>query len=97
MLRRDLFTSGAALAAASQINAAPPRRPVRMKLGTQHARTDQTFGVLAAFGCEHVCLGTVSKTLDEKFHDERGLVVGELQMPFCARREKRSAQVRHRR
>jgi mannonate dehydratase len=66
MLRRELFTSGAALAA-SQIKGAAPARRVRMKVGTQHARSDRTLSVLAALGCEHVCLSSPSKTLDEKW------------------------------
>jgi mannonate dehydratase len=66
MRRRDLFEMGAALAVP------PPQstKRARMKLGTQHGDSDDILRVMAAFGVNHICSGTPSKRLDEKWSVE---------------------------
>ncbi len=70
MRRRDFFEMGAALAAASQTAPGAPaatRRPVRMKLGTQHGESDEILRTMAAFGVNHIAGHTPSMVLDEKW------------------------------
>ena len=70
MRRRDLFELSAALAAAQAPGARAATPPIRMKLGTQHADTDDILKTMAAFGVNHVCVRTPSKVLDENWSVE---------------------------
>jgi D-mannonate dehydratase len=64
----------AALAAAAQVRANPPRqssaaqaksKPALMKVGTQHGDSNEILRVLAAFGVSHICSRLPSVRLDE--------------------------------
>jgi len=72
MKRRDLFELGAAAAvAASPAPAAQKtRKPVLMKVGTQHNTSDQVLRVMAAFGVNHICSTLPSTKMDENWSAE---------------------------
>ena len=73
MRRRDLFEMGAAAAAlaAAQGTRAQGTSRARMKLGTQHADSDEILRTIAAFGVNHMCSTTPSaKGLDESWSVE---------------------------
>lgn len=66
--RRQLFQLAAAAAATPAGQAAPP--PGHMKLGTQHASTDEALKVLAAFGVNNICSTLPSAKFDEAWSVE---------------------------
>ena len=40
---------------------------VKFKVGTQHGDSDAVLRAMAAFGCNHICSGLPSRTMDEKW------------------------------
>ena len=43
---------------------------VKFKVGTQHGDSDAVLKAMAAFGCNHICSGLPSRTMDEKWSVE---------------------------
>src|SRR5581483_4156044 len=70
MRRRDFFGLSAALAAPQAPAAMAATPPIRMKLGTQHADSDDILTTMAAFGVNHICARSPSNQLDEKWSVE---------------------------
>jgi mannonate dehydratase len=60
MRRRDFIELPAAAAAV-------PRKPIAMKLGTQHGTSDAILRACAAFGVHHICSVLPSRQLDENW------------------------------
>lgn len=74
MRRRDFIERSAALAAAAAGAAQPPparaqRRP-RLKLGTQHASSDEVLRMLPVLGVRNICSALPSRSLDENWSVE---------------------------
>jgi mannonate dehydratase len=66
--------AGAIAGSRAAVHAAPPEpvrraapRPLLMKVGTQHDSSDETLGVLAAFGVNHICSRLPSARLDAEW------------------------------
>jgi mannonate dehydratase len=75
MKRRDLFDMGAAaaMAAASALPAGAQKKtkkPVLMKIGTQHSSTNEVLRVMAAFGINNICSTLPSRKVDESWSVE---------------------------
>jgi len=65
MRRRSFLEISASLAALPQsVTAAPPAKPVLIKIGTQHSVEEPVLKVLSSFGIKNVCGTLPSKTLD---------------------------------
>jgi len=65
MRRRSFLEISASLAALPQsVTAAPPAKPVLIKIGTQHSVEEPALKVLSSFGIKNVCGTLPSKTLD---------------------------------
>ena len=43
---------------------------VKFKVGTQHGDSEAVLKAMAAFGCNHICSGLPSRTMDEKWSVE---------------------------
>jgi mannonate dehydratase len=74
MLRRHFLEAAATALAAAGAPAQTPRaaglgKPA-LKLGTQHDSSDQTLGVLAAFGVNHICSRLPSARMDANWSVE---------------------------
>ena len=70
MRRRDFFELSAAAALGAQRGTAASAHPARMRLGAQHAETDDIMRALAAFGVTPICASIPSKVLDENWSVE---------------------------
>lgn len=75
MQRRDFFKAGAAAAAASNVQlpaATQPKnkKPVLMKVGTQHTHDDAVLRVISSFGVKNICSGLPSRKMDENWSVE---------------------------
>ncbi|MCX6623729.1 MAG: mannonate dehydratase [Acidobacteria bacterium] len=71
MRRRDLFEMGAALAAVGgPLRGEAGSRQAKMKLGTQHAATDDILETMSAFGVTHIAKESPSNLLDAKWSVE---------------------------
>lgn len=71
-MERRTFLQAGGLAAAPNLQTPPrkARRPVRMKLGTQHSVADDVLRVMAAFGVNHICGTLPSRKLDQNWSVE---------------------------
>jgi mannonate dehydratase len=73
MKRRDLFQMAAASAAAAVTQSRPAsaataqKKPVLMKIGTQHSDDEKVLKVLASFGVKNICSALPSRNFDEKW------------------------------
>jgi mannonate dehydratase len=77
MQRRNFLQIGGLAAASASVPATAPRlsaaatkKPVLMKVGTQHRHDDATLRVISCFGVKNICSGLPSRNFDENWSVE---------------------------